>query len=223
MHPPSSETELLVRTRALAGRSLADVAAMLGLALPADLRRAKGWVGELLETALGAPGGSAPEPDFAALGVELKTVPVRADGRPRESTHVCTVPLHAAEGITWETSLVRRKLARVLWIPIETPGRGTPDTRRIGNAVLWSPTAAEDAVLCTDFDELMALVAAGTPERISGEMGTWLQIRPKAAHGHALTRTYDARGRPAATLPRGFYLRAAFTARILRAACAVAG
>jgi DNA mismatch repair protein MutH len=40
------------------------------------LKRDKGWIGILLELWLGASAGSKPEQDFAALGVELKTIPI---------------------------------------------------------------------------------------------------------------------------------------------------
>lgn len=212
---PANEAELLARARALAGLSLGRLAADLGRPIPADLRRAKGWAGELLERALGAPGMSRPEPDFAALGVELKTLPVGADGRPRESTHVCSVPLAGAEGLTWERSLVRRKLARVLWVPVEAAPDVAPSRRRIGTALLWSPSPAEESCLRADWEELMELVALGAYDRLRGHLGTCLQVRPKAASGRARTAARDASGAPAMTLPRGFYLRASFTARIL--------
>lgn len=63
--------------------------------------------------------GSKPEQDFAALGVELKTIPVDSLGRPLETTFVCVAPLTGNSGVTWETSHVRHKLKRVLWIPVE--------------------------------------------------------------------------------------------------------
>ena len=63
--PPASITELLQRTTAIAGRSLAELAAQLGRPLPDDLRRHKGLVGQYVEFALGADGGNLPQPDFA--------------------------------------------------------------------------------------------------------------------------------------------------------------
>lgn len=62
--------------------------------------------------------GSKPEQDFAALGVELKTIPVDSLGRPLETTFVCVAPLTGNSGVTRETSHVRHKLKRVLWIPL---------------------------------------------------------------------------------------------------------
>ncbi len=80
-----------------------------------DLKRDKGWTGILLELWLGASAGSKPEQDFAALGVELKTIPIDSRGRPLETTFVCVAPLTGNSGVT-ESSHVRHKLQRVLWI-----------------------------------------------------------------------------------------------------------
>lgn len=221
MHPPRSETELLQRARDLAGLTLGCLAARLHRPVPDDPRRAKGWSGELIERALGAHAGSAPEPDFAVLGVELKTIPVDRHGRPRESTHVCTVPMTAHAGLTWETSLVRRKLARVLWVPVEAKPAIAIAGRRIGQAILWSPDPAQEAQLRTDWEELMEMVALGRVAEITGGHGTCLQIRPKAADGRVRAAAIDARGETGVALPRGFYLRPTFTAAILRTAYAL--
>ena len=78
---PTSERELMARANSIAGLSLAELALQNAWQIPTSLRRAKGWVGALLEAELGASAGSAPEPDFQAIGIELKTIPVRRDGR----------------------------------------------------------------------------------------------------------------------------------------------
>ena len=69
---PQSEAELLLRAKAIAGLTFAELATELNLPIPRDLKRNKGWVGMLIETALGAQAGSKPEQDFAHLGIELK-------------------------------------------------------------------------------------------------------------------------------------------------------
>jgi DNA mismatch repair protein MutH len=213
--PPRSEQELIERARALAGLTLAEIAKSTGRALPPDLRRHKGAIGELLEHTLGATAASRPVPDFEAIGVELKTIPVGDDEYPRESTHVCTLTLHDLVGQRWETSTVRRKLARVLWVPIEARPDLALAQRRIGRARLWSPTAAEEHVLATDWEEHMELIATGRFDQIDGRLGTYLQVRPKAANRNAVMAALDADGLPGTTLPRGFYLRASFTRLIL--------
>ncbi|MBI2969598.1 MAG: DNA mismatch repair endonuclease MutH [Gammaproteobacteria bacterium] len=212
--PPRTEAELLASAARLAGRSLGQVAAQLGVPVPTDRRRMKGWAGRLLERYLGANAASLPEPDFRELGIELKTVPVNARGRPAESTYVCTVPLASDHG-KWETCLVRRKLARVLWLPVEGEPSIPVPVRRIGTALLWVPSPVQEQTLRADWEELTGMIALGELERLSARHGRALQIRPKAADARSLTRTFDSNGAPGSTLPRGFYLRAAFTARIL--------
>ncbi|HEB67107.1 MAG TPA: DNA mismatch repair endonuclease MutH [Gammaproteobacteria bacterium] len=213
--PPLSESELLAQAERLAGLRLAELARLLDQPVPDSLRTAKGWVGQLLETALGASAGALPEPDFRHIGVELKTLPLNRQGEPRESTYVCTVPLTGNTGLSWETSWVRRKLARVLWVPVEAAPELVIGERRIGMPLLWSPDAEEEAILRQDWEELMELVVTGQLEELSARHGTWLQIRPKAANARARCHGYDAEGRLTETLPRGFYLRTAFTRRLL--------
>ena len=203
------------RARELAGLSVGQVARRVGCPVPADMRRAKGWLGALLETALGATAGSAPEPDFTAIGIELKTIPVRRNGRPTESTHVCTVPMFDNVGLSWANSLVRRKLAHVLWIPIENERGTILAERRIGTPLLWRPTSRQEAELQADWEELMELVVLGDTNQISAHRGAHLQIRPKAANASERVAGIDAEGRRGRALPLGFYLRPSFTRALL--------
>jgi len=212
--PPQDKTELLRRADALAGATLADIAAAAGVTVPADLRRHKGWTGQLLEQVLGASSGSLAQPDFPHLGVEMKSLPVDRLGRPRESTYVCTVPLEGGCGERWEESWVCRKLQRVLWLPVEAGGPLAE--RRIGTPLLWSPDTEEAARLRRDWEELMELICLGRLETITARHGEVLQIRPKAANARSLCPAIGPDGEPILTNPRGFYLRAGFTADLLR-------
>jgi DNA mismatch repair protein MutH len=172
----------------------------------------------MVERALGATGGSSATWDFPALRVECKTIPIDDRRVPRESTFVCAVSLLDAESAEWETSWVRSKLSRVVWVPIHVPRNGG---RRVGEAFLWSPTREQDGVLGDDFDEIVGRIGAGHIEGVSARVGRWLQLRPKAAHGRVRTLAPGSDGDVIATVPRGFYLRARFTGAILRDAAAL--
>lgn len=213
--PPASEGELLERAARLAGKTLQQVALATGMAVPPDLLRAKGWVGILMESYLGATAGSRPEEDFTAYGIELKTLPVGSNGRPRESTYICQVPLVPGPDCCWETSLVKRKLARVLWLPVEGDPAIPVAARRCGTAFLWSPDSRQEQILRRDWEELMEKVTLGRLDQITARDGTYLQIRPKARHGRSLGAGTDDRGHLIQSLPRGFYLRTLFTRQIL--------
>jgi DNA mismatch repair protein MutH len=213
---PASEPELLQRAAQLAGKTIAQVATELGLPCPSDQRRNKGWTGQLAEQYLGASATSLAEPDFRLIGVELKTIPLNRHGRPAESTYVCTLALNGTTGLEWTDSVVRRKLARVLWLPVESDQTLPYPQRRFGNARLWSPTAADEAVLANDWEEIMDLVSTGHLDKLSSRQGLYLQVRPKAANAASLGRAWSEEGTPMHTLPRGFYLRSRFTARVLQ-------
>lgn len=215
---PQSETELLTRARMLAGETLATLARKAEVAMPKDLRHAKGWVGQLLEWHLGATAGSKPEQDFQELGIELKTLPIDQAGKPLESTFVCVTPLLGITGLRWEESNVRNKLSRVLWIPVEGSRDIPLAARRIATPFIWSPDAAQEAQLRQDWEELMELVALGRIESITAHHGEVLQLRPKAANGQALTSAIGRQGQLIQTRPRGFYLRTLFTQQLLQQA-----
>ncbi|EEC8988089.1 DNA mismatch repair endonuclease MutH [Escherichia coli] len=215
LSPPETEEQLLAQAQQLSGYTLGELAALAGLITPENLKRDKGWIGVLLEIWLGASAGSKPEQDFAALGVELKTIPVDSLGRPLETTFVCVAPLTGNSGVTWETSHVRHKLKRVLWIPVEGERSIPLAQRRVGSPLLWSPNEEEDRQLREDWEELMDMIVLGQVERITARHGEYLQIRPKAANAKALTEAIGARGERILTLPRGFYLKKNFTSALL--------
>jgi DNA mismatch repair protein MutH len=209
---------LLAHARALVGVELSELADTLGLPVPVGNVRTKGWSGQVIEQELGAAVGGARGPDFAELGVELKTVPVDEDLVPLESTAVCQIDPVAIAAESWDTSYAREKLASVLFVALAVPpaARSVGD-RRVAAVRLWSPDADEARALREDFELLVrGYYRQGRAAEITGHLGTVLQVRPKGRDADDLRDGYDAAGRPARIGKQGFYLRPAFVARILR-------
>lgn len=78
----------LQRAMALAGYNLQQLASMAGLPIPPDLRRDKGWIGQLIEWHLGASAGSKPKQDLPGAGDRTQD----AAHRPRcqgTGNHLC--------------------------------------------------------------------------------------------------------------------------------------
>jgi DNA mismatch repair protein MutH len=217
--PPLDVAQLLARAATLEGLTLDELAHQLGQTAPVRGTHQKGGAGALLEQVLGASAGSQAGPDFPALGVELKTLPIDAEGRPRESTFVCRVPLRAIEELDFHDSPVFHKLCHVLWIPLLLGDHAVT----IGRALSWQPTSAQLSVLRADYDDLVGMIALGKIESIDARIGRWLQLRPKAAHGGVRTRALNEDGDTLWTMPRGFYLRARFTGALLRDPGTLAG
>ncbi|MFT7583474.1 MAG: DNA mismatch repair protein MutH [Myxococcota bacterium] len=212
---PTAVPELLDRARALAGRTLADIAKPLHLLVPPDLSRRKGWVGNLIEVALGASAGSKPTPDFERIGVELKTIPIGANGTPRESTFVTHVAVDALSDMTWESSFVRAKLHRVLWVPIQADPKLPLAHRRVGMPLLWRCEGDDEQRIEADWQRLTDQIRMGFIDSLTGSDGEILHMRPKALDRRETRPTVGEDGWLVQTLPRGFYLRARFTAGLL--------
>lgn len=211
-----TEQELLEKAQWLAGFSLGEIASLLNIPVPADLKRDKGWVGMLIETALGAKAGSKAEQDFAHLGIELKTIPVNQQGYPLETTFVSLAPLTHHHGILWQTSHVRHKLQKVLWVPVQGERQISLSERRIGQPILWSPSFEQEEALQRDWEELMELIVLGKLNQINARLGEVMQLRPKGKNNRERAGAFNTKGEKIRSLPLGFYLRKEFTAQILR-------
>jgi DNA mismatch repair protein MutH len=166
--------------------------------------------------------GGARGPDFAALGVELKTVPVDARLAPRESTAVCQIDPISIAHESWPDSYVRRKLARVLFVALEVPvGVASVGDRRVSAVTSWSPSVEEEGILRDDFEFFVReFFRAGRAMQITGHHGIALQVRPKGRNAAHRRRALDESGASILIGTCGFYLRPNFVGRILAAAAA---
>lgn len=188
--------------------------------------RTKGWSGQIIERELGGTEETTHGPDFAALGIELKTVPVTSGPagqlRPVESTAVCVIDPIAIAAESWHTSHARKKLARVLFVALEVPppSRFAPSLgeRMVAAVRLWTPSVEEESVLRVDFEMFVRdYFRVGRAADITGHLGRALQVRPKAKNARDSRRAYNEQGHSVRVGKSGFYLRPAFVESILRA------
>lgn len=212
--PPQTVEELLNRAWSLSGKSISDlihIAEQSCFAVSKD----KGRIGQVIEKYLGAVNHSYAGPDFSHLGVELKTIPVTPKAKPLESTFVCMVPNPDVLFQRWETSLVKAKLSCVLWLPIVVFPETSWLERRIGAPALWRPSSEEESILRQDWEEFVEIIQLGRIAEVTGRWGQYLQIRPKALNSRSQCYGINEQGDKILTLPRGFYLRASFTEKII--------
>ena len=214
--PPCSEQELMHKAMQLGGQTVLEVARSLQVEIPDQPKRHKGFVGKLVERALGADAANRPVPDFMDLDIELKTLPVSATGRPVETTYVCRLELSGHPHEEWVNSRVYHKLKRVLFLLIEGDSSIPMHKRRFGISFLWSPSPEEETLLKADWEDIMDLRARGLLDAISARRGRVLQLRPKAANRHARGVSRDHDDEEYVTSPRGFYLRTTFTASLIQ-------
>ena len=73
---------------------------------------------------------------------------------------------------------------------------------------------AEGSELREDWELFAQMIAMGELTQLNGRIGKVLQLRPKAANRHSTTWALDEAADWVRVLPRGFYLRPAFTGAI---------
>lgn len=213
--PPLTQEELLHRCYQIAGKTLGMLAQEMGQQTPSSLVYAKGWIGQLIEKTLGANAVNLDQPDFIDLGIELKTLPINAQGVPCESTYICTASI-PNQDTHFEQSRVFRKMAKMLWIPVEDTQNKPIADARIGTAILWSPPTAIKNQLRQDWEEITELITLGHFENLSAHIGEYLQIRPKAANAKTFIQVIDHQGKQINIVPKGFYVRTKLTRQIVQ-------
>ncbi len=119
----------------------------------------------LLETALGATAGSKAEQDFSHLGIELKTLPINAEGFPLETTFVSLAPLVQNSGVNWKINMFVINYRKVLWIPIEG-SRDIPLRERHIVNYLMKLLIEQEHQLRQDWEELMDYIVLGKLDQI---------------------------------------------------------
>src|SRR3990167_6150507 len=209
-----TEEQLLQYCFMLEGMTLLQLAVLTGQTIPKLAIQRKGWAGCLIERFLGATAGTQALPDFLELGIELKTIPIGKLGIPLESTYISKISLQTVYKEHWETSSCYQKIKKILWVPIEGECTLSYQARRIGRAFLWSPNASQLMILQQDWYDITSMIIIGDIELLHAGIGQYLHVRPKAANSKSLCYASNAYGEKIHTLPRGFYLRRAFTKQL---------
>lgn len=107
------------------GWSLSDIRKEVSLKYP-DIKLVtnKGIVGQLLEALIGNPPDSNPLPDVIGLGIELKVLPLRKNGKgiqPKERSKIKSLNYNSIVQEEWKTSDVRKKMRKILFLMYEQP------------------------------------------------------------------------------------------------------
>ena len=211
--PPNSVDTLIQRAQQLAGLSFLDLAKLTHSPCPPSLHHAKGWLGQILERVLGADAANLACPDFAALQIELKTLPISSIGLIKESTYVTYAPIPFTEQ-NWENSTVFHKMKKVLWVPYLA--EGDVPKRTLAMPFLWHMPKSIESILKEDWEELTERLRLHHFESLNGKLGKYLHIRPKAPNSKTWITLLNHSGEPIKVVPKGFYLRSQCTQKILQ-------
>ncbi|RIY34115.1 hypothetical protein CKF54_01380 [Psittacicella hinzii] len=212
---PKSLAELLCYCDNISGKTLEEVATRHNVEMIYTLQENRGWIGNLIEIALGAVAGSKPTQDFANLGVELKTLAINAKGEAKNDIFVSSLPINGYMMQSWENSHLLYKLKKILFVPIEADPSIPLKQRRIGKAFFWSPTIQELQTLKQDWQTIMNFITLQDFEQLKGNIGNILCVRIKALNRNQSISSKDVDGFKINLAPLSFYLRRSFINQIL--------
>lgn len=203
--------EVSVRTflRSLEGLSLERIAKVLGESVPGG----KGGNAFFIRGLLGAKKKGGRIRRFEELGVEIKSVRLGPNLDVFEAISFPAFDYWEVIEENWEGSDLRRRLERVLFIPMHVPYRTTdPSLLRLGRAFFWSPTEQELDGIAQEWNAVRRAIKAGEGELRGGaSRSTYIHTRP---HGTDSTDKVSAPG----GVPLGrqsFWLNPAYVRRIM--------
>lgn len=206
LKPNASAEEVLERALRLSGCRVGNLQQKHPLQeKQVNLLTNKGGLGQVIEQTIYPSNLNLPGPDIPSLGLEIKSLPVSAQGRPLSSLFVCVAP--RCEPPDFEASLPASKLRHVLFVPYhQAPGVLLKDAQ-IGSAFLWRPTNLLWQALRSDWEELSLALRLGEQRELSAHYGTLLQIRPKARNNQDCRAFLSSDGYNVEAKRCGYYLR----------------
>jgi DNA mismatch repair endonuclease MutH len=191
------------------GKTLSEVADELEIPWTARLRNkgAGGLIGELI---LGLRNNILPLPDMQEVAVEVKYLPIYTDKFiPKEPTQITMIDYMGLVNQTWETALIRKKIARVFWVGYAVH-RKCEKWVQTGYRILgWhlEIMPEQDLEVCgRDWRQIKEYVENGKARDLTCSMGVFIEPKPKGPGGDGMR---PAPGYPAK--PRGFYFKKAYT------------
>jgi DNA mismatch repair protein MutH len=204
------EAALIEKLQHYVGKRVETVGGQLGVK-PSN---AKDYAARIVWTLLGARRRDARLREFDAFGVSRKTVPIGPRRTALEHTYV--VPFRIDELIdeTWEDSLLREALGRVLFVPLRVSKRGDyQGDRVIGPPFFWTPSETEWNLLRAEWQMFHDKIATGGIRDLPTAKSTqMLHVRTKGRD----SRDIDPSQRFASVPRRAFWLNAKFVADLIR-------
>lgn len=152
--------------------------------------------------------------EFARFGIEVKTVPVDAQGKIVEA--MSFPAFHHEELIyeTWDASDLLGRINRLLIVPVHRSKGATLAATRLGRPFFWSPSQDELVGIQTEWERFRRLIQIGQARVLpKPSETTYIHVRPKGR---------DATDRDKApggfdVIKKCFWLNQSYVGRVLAA------
>jgi len=131
----------------------------------------KGNIGNIIEShGFGIKNNNDSRPDFEALGIELKVLPMKRLGdrslTVKERTKICLINYKKLIEEKWDSSHARHKLYRILFVFYEYDNRSPMQSKILDN-LLYKLEINEEPLIRSDWERTKKLVADGYAHTLS--------------------------------------------------------
>lgn len=149
----------------------------------------KGAIGNVIQSfGFGIKENNDAAPDFTAAGVELKIIPLytRTNGHVdiKERTKICSIDYQKLIKEEWETSKVKSKISKMLFIFYEY-NKHKPKSSKILQYYLFdlNTQTAEETQFRKDWEKAKAMVKEGLAHELSESLFTYLATTTSGSGG----------------------------------------
>lgn len=182
-YDPASLASILAYAKQLEGKTLREACDVDGIA---DPHRRKGSFGNALEELyFHYDINSNPEADFAQVGTELKSTPLklRKDGTlsAKERLVISLINYMSVVDETWETSSLQKKLRSILLVAYLYDKDVSPVDFPIEIVELWGIPREDVPTFKRDWDTIVNKIRAGHAHELSGSDTLYLEAATKAS------------------------------------------
>ena len=211
---PKTEKELIIKSNKISGIRITDFCKPFNEFFSEKTKKSSGYLGKILEIYLGTSGKNFPIPDFPNLNIELKSLPLNKNMLPKNIVKICSTSFFPLEtNYSWETSIVKRKLEKVLWIPFQSDKSVPYHRRRILQPFL-SNLKGYEKIIKEDYENIITLLFLGKLNLISPTLGKYLILKPISSNKN-LTNFLNDKGELIKTNFVGFYINKKFLKKII--------
>lgn len=203
------EDAVLQRLESYEGRTLAEVAKLLGV----PISKAKSAAAILVRRAIGVLDEKALIREFKERGIQIKIVPLSPAGRPYEAMSFPKFNHMEVWKEEWEESDLLQQLDRMLVVPLVRAERKTPKERQVwGRAFFWSPSADQLNGIECEWRDYCRRIQAGEANKLPGASQTrYIHVRPHARD----SRDTELAPRVGQVVKKCFWLNQDFIARVV--------
>lgn len=203
------EDAVLQRLESYEGRTLAEVAKLLGV----PISKAKSAAAILVRRAIGVLDEKALIREFKERGIQIKIVPLSPAGRPYEAMSFPKFNHMEVWKEEWEESDLLQQLDRMLVVPLVRAERKTPKERQVwGRAFFWSPSADQLNGIECEWRDYCRRIQVGEANKLPGASQTrYIHVRPHARD----SRDTELAPRVGQVVKKCFWLNQDFIARVV--------